>query len=123
MDALIKSYLGKEESADVCFLGICGMGGIGKTAIARAVHTELSHEFEGSCFLANVREAEEENGLVSLQEKLLSETLMERNIMVWDVHGEMNQIKSRLSHKKVLIILALFDSTEEIEVDFHMCIE
>ncbi|EEF47358.1 TMV resistance protein N, putative [Ricinus communis] len=107
-------YLGKRESDDVRFVGICGMGGIGKTTIARAVYAELSSEFEGSCFLANVREVEEKNSL-SLQEQLLSETLMERKITVWDIHAGRNEIKNRLSHKKVLIILDDVNHLEQLK--------
>ncbi|RDX93478.1 putative disease resistance protein, partial [Mucuna pruriens] len=49
----IESLL-KIRSSEVRTLGIWGMGGIGKTALANALYDELSHEFEGCCFLTKV---------------------------------------------------------------------
>ncbi|WP_423787684.1 NB-ARC domain-containing protein [Klebsiella pneumoniae] len=39
------------ESNDVRALGICGMGGIGKTTIAKAFYNKYAHEFDISCFM------------------------------------------------------------------------
>ncbi|XP_031272252.1 TMV resistance protein N-like [Pistacia vera] len=52
------------------------MGGIGKTTLARVVYDWLSDQYEGSCFLANVREVSQNRGLICLQEQLLSEVLL-----------------------------------------------
>lgn len=40
---------------EVRMIGICGMGGIGKTTIAKVVYERLSNRFEGCSFLSNVR--------------------------------------------------------------------
>ena len=70
----------------VTFVGICGMGGIGKTTIARVIYERLSNKYEGSCFLANVREIfSEKRGVVHLQQMLLSKILHETNLNI--CHG------------------------------------
>ena len=57
------------ESNDVCMVGICGIGGIGKTTISKAIYNRIAHRFEGSCFLENVRERSKINGdIIQLRE-------------------------------------------------------
>ena len=41
---------------DVRMVGIHGLGGIGKTTIAKVVYNRIFEKFEESCFLKNVRE-------------------------------------------------------------------
>ena len=43
-------------SFDVRMIGIWGMAGIGKTTIAKVVYERIYTQFEGCCFLSNVRE-------------------------------------------------------------------
>lgn len=54
-------------------LGIWGIGGIGKTTIARAIFRKISSHFDGSYFIENVREELGKNGdLAQLRRKLFS---------------------------------------------------
>ena len=47
-----------------------------KSTIARVIYDRLSNLFEGSCFLADVREVAQRCGLICLQERLLSEIFL-----------------------------------------------
>ncbi|XP_062022554.1 TMV resistance protein N-like isoform X2 [Rosa rugosa] len=57
---------------DVRFIGIWGMGGIGKTTMVRVVYERISREFEFSFLLTDVRNSVEKSGLLNLQKQLLS---------------------------------------------------
>ncbi|KAF3447679.1 hypothetical protein FNV43_RR08382 [Rhamnella rubrinervis] len=110
------------DTNDVCFIGIHGMGGIGKSTFAEAYHMKTSHKFDGSCFLANIREVCEKqaNGLVSLQKKLLKVILGEE-LQVEHLRNGINLIRSRLRAMKVLIILDDINNPKQLEalVDSH----
>ncbi|CAN4078526.1 unnamed protein product [Withania somnifera] len=99
-------------ATDVRIIGIWGMGGIGKSTIARAVFDQLQEEFEGGCFLDNVREAASKFGLQALAEKLLSETLKETKD---NLYTSTSLLMNRLSYKKVIIVLDDVDKDEQIE--------
>ncbi|KAH9781851.1 ADP-ribosyl cyclase/cyclic ADP-ribose hydrolase [Citrus sinensis] len=95
----IESLLGV-ESKGVYALGIWGIGGIGKTAIARAIFDKISGDFEGSCFLENVREeSQKPGGLACLRQKLLSNLLKDKNVSL-----DIGLNFRRLSRMKVLIV-------------------
>ncbi|XP_062020079.1 TMV resistance protein N-like isoform X1 [Rosa rugosa] len=89
---------------DVRFIGIWGMGGIGKTTMVRAVYERISHEFEFSFLLTDVRDSVEKSGLLILQKQLLS-GIWTKKADISDLYEGATKIRRLLGHKKVLLIL------------------
>ncbi|KAL5843242.1 hypothetical protein ACOSQ4_009200 [Xanthoceras sorbifolium] len=103
----------EHENDDIRFIGIWGMGGVGKSTIAKVVFEMLSYQYEGRCFLKNVREVSNEKGVVFLQNELLSDMLNEKNLNICNDLGGINYIRRQLCCKRVFVVLDDVDNQLE----------
>ncbi|XP_028808035.1 TMV resistance protein N [Neltuma alba] len=102
-------------SNDVRFVGIWGLGGVGKTTIAWAVFEKYRSQFDISCFLHNVRAtSEKDGGEVQLQSQLLSHFKI-RNMEIENCYEGKKIIQNRCCNKKVLLILDDVSHTTHLE--------
>ena len=111
----VNSLIDFGSNSEVQMLGIYGIGGMGKTTLARAVYNSIADQFDGLCFLNDIRANSAKYGLEHLQEKLLSK-LIELEVKLGDVNEGIPIIKQRLQRKKVLLILDDVHELKQLQV-------
>ena len=111
-----------KKSNGVHMLGIHGPGGVGKTTIAKAVYNRIFYRFDKRCFLENVRErSQTTNGIIQLQETLLSKILQDPYLKVDSVPQGTKLIMDRFCHTRLLLILDDVDESNQIENMLGRC--
>ncbi|XLR11448.1 hypothetical protein S83_039386, partial [Arachis hypogaea] len=104
-----------QEQENPLLLGIWGMGGSGKTTIAKAVYNKIFHEFEGRCFLLNIREVwDQDNGILHLQQQLLSAIYKTTKIKIENTESGKSILERRLGQKRILLVLDDVDKLEQL---------
>ncbi|XP_028754846.1 TMV resistance protein N-like [Neltuma alba] len=110
------------STKEIKMIGIWGAGGIGKSTIARAVYNSIADNFEGSYFSPSVRkDSKMPHGLSHLQETLLRELVMEKDLKLNDYHEGIPIIEHRLGQKKILLILDDVDELNQLEALAGSC--
>ncbi|XP_006358468.2 TMV resistance protein N-like isoform X2 [Solanum tuberosum] len=110
----INSWL-QDESSEVGIGMICGLGGVGKTTVAKVAYNSNYDRFDGSCFLANVREISEKhpNGQVYLQKQIFESILKGRKDKIYNADEGIVKMKDAIGNKKVFIV---FDDVDQLDV-------
>ncbi|AEE82747.2 disease resistance protein (TIR-NBS-LRR class) [Arabidopsis thaliana] len=103
--------LDKEPKSEVRMIGILGMGGIGKTAIANYLYNQFSHEYWAHCF---IEDAWNTNDPTHLQRKLLSHICNDENAKLFTREAGAMKIKGILKHKKFFLVIDGVNKAEQV---------
>ncbi|XP_048439064.1 disease resistance protein RPV1-like isoform X2 [Pyrus x bretschneideri] len=108
----------EDGSNDVGVSVIYGMGGIGKTTIAKTVYNQNSYKFQASSFLSDIWETSKQaNGFVHLQRKLLSDIQKGKMEKIYSLD---EGIKRAVHCKRVLIVLDDVENSEQFNAILGM---
>eukprot|EP01018_Ginkgo_biloba_P040749 Gb_18999 [translate_table: standard] len=117
VDQLEKAMMaaGLRSAGNLRVVGIWGMGGSGKTTLAKQFYNNMSWAYKGSCcFLFDVRAETDKNGLQSLQRKLLQKLVH----YDWEFNSTSEGkeiLRNRLLGSKVLIVLDDINHADQID--------
>ncbi|KAK2406112.1 hypothetical protein P8452_68477 [Trifolium repens] len=119
LESHVKQVVGliEKQTGNVCIVGIWGMGGSGKTTVAKAVYNEIHRRFDCTSFIENIREVCEQDtrGHMHLQQQLLSDVLKTKE-KIHSIALGTNMIQKVVSGKKALVVLDDVTDFQQIKV-------
>ncbi|KAG5047159.1 hypothetical protein JHK86_016565 [Glycine max] len=101
---------------DVRVVGITGMGGIGKSTLGEALYERISHQFNSRCYIDDVSKLYKREGKSGVQKQLLSQSLNERNLEIFNVCEGTLQAWKRLSNAKAFIVLDNVNQNKQLDM-------
>ncbi|KAK8627333.1 hypothetical protein V6N13_134946 [Hibiscus sabdariffa] len=107
------------KSNGIKVVGLHGMGGIGKTTLAKAVFNKILGFKRFGCrsFISNVRELSKQDGLVSLQHKLVGDLFGSTaaiGLSANEVDVNASKIQKKIHGERVLIVLDDVDDEKQL---------
>ncbi|GJY89191.1 NB-ARC domains-containing protein, partial [Tanacetum coccineum] len=99
----------------VHMIGICGISGIGKTTLVKAIYNLMYAHFDGSCFCEDVKEVTKRQGLIQVQLHMIGKLMKTEDLKILSVGEGSMVLKKTMSSKSILLVLDDVDDHEQFE--------
>jgi GTPase SAR1 family protein len=112
----LEKFLLLDSVDDVRAVGICGMGGIGKTTLATVLYQRVSHQFGACCVIDDVNKIYRlHDGPLGVQKQILHQILGEEQYQICNLYNAAKFMQSKLCRERALLILDNVDQIEQLD--------